>query len=284
MQKIDIHDINPYIRVARASRLRAGAVIQRRVIFDYELVYIESGRMRFMYNDIDYPCEPGCFILIRPGVPHSFHVADAELSQPHIHFDMSFAPDSTQVPISFQDLDKFTPTERLLIRRDLFEGYPYDPFVTFSDSKKALELFYDVVSVPRGTVTLPQKARLIELIHLLITDNFPECFANQQEPQYDVCAQLKAYMDAGQGTASTLTELEKQYSYSKYYLERQFKKAYGISLIAYRNEKRMQHARKLLETESVSDVAEELGFRSIYSFSRAFKKQFGICPSECRKK
>ena len=78
--------------------------------------------------------------------------------------------------------------------------------------------------------------------------------------------------------------LEKQYSYSKYYLERQFKKAYGISLIAYRNEKRMQHARKLLELESVSDVAEELGFRSIYSFSRAFKKQFGICPSECRKK
>ncbi len=91
--------------------------------------------------------------------------------------------------------------------------------------------------------------------------------------------QLKDYIDAGQGMTHTLDDLAKQFSYSKYYLERQFKKEYGVSLMAYRNQKRMELAQQLLKSRSVSAVADTLGFTSIYVFSRAFKQFFGVSPS-----
>lgn len=280
--KLNIHTINPYIRVAMHSRLRPGKVISRRVIFDYELIYIEEGKLRFMYDERIYLCEPGSFVLIRPGIPHSFQVGDAELSQPHIHFDMCFAPDSHAVPISFRDIPDFTAAEQSMIRPDFMKDYPRTPFVTFSEPHKALTLFYEIVSVPRDSRTLLQKARLTELLHLLIQDNFPECLEDSRENSYDVCAQIKAFIDAGQGITASLEDLEKQYSYSRYYLERKFKQTYGISLIAYRNARRMQRAKILLQTESVSATAEKLGFSSVYAFSRAYKKHYGVCPSQYR--
>jgi len=289
MSSINISAINPYIRlVYKSSILRAHSLIKRRIIFDYELLYAESGTMLLVYDDVEYRCEPGSFVLIRPGVSHSFHMQEEDFSQPHIHFDITYTPKSTQIPISFKDFDQLSPTEHAMVREDLFDGYPYYPFVNFSDKQKALELFYDIMSGPkggpRGNATLLQKARLMELLYLLIQDNYPDCLAEMPAPtQYDISTQLKAYIDAGQGLSSSLGDLEKQYSYSKYYLERRFKETYGISLIAYRNDKRMQVAKKLLEFKSVSSVAEELGFGSVCAFSRAFKKHHGYSPSDIRK-
>ena len=38
------HEINPYIRVAMPSRLPPFSRIKERVIYDYELIYVEQGR------------------------------------------------------------------------------------------------------------------------------------------------------------------------------------------------------------------------------------------------
>lgn len=278
MKPLSIYDVNPYIRIARASKLQPNYVIERRVIFDYELIYLEDGEMQFLYDGVIYDCRPGCFLLIRPGICHSFHVGNRELSQPHIHFDMTCNAQSSQIPISFRDLPQLSPKEREWIRPDVFARYPRQPFVTFSDNQQALALFYEIIRVPRGTVTLPQKAKLIQLIYLLLRDNFPDVLGQEQAEQFDVCSQLKAALDAGLGMTSGLSDLEEQYAYSRYALERQFRKRYGISIIAYRNQKRMEQAKKLLQTESVTAVAEQLGFGSIHAFSRAYKKHFGISP------
>ena len=42
----------------------------------------------------------------------------------------------------------------------------------------------------------------------------------------------------------------------------------------------MDIAKELLDTKSVTDTAKEIGYGSIYSFSRAFKTHFGMSPSE----
>jgi quercetin dioxygenase-like cupin family protein len=54
------------------SRISAGHNIARRVIYDYELVYIEKGTFNLIYDDISYRCTAGDIIFIRPGIPHSF--------------------------------------------------------------------------------------------------------------------------------------------------------------------------------------------------------------------
>ena len=279
---MDIHAINPYIRRAFHSVLSAGNEIKRRVILDYELLFVEQGEFVLQYDGREYICTRGQFVLIRPGVPHVFSGIEEDLYQPHIHFDMIYEENSTQVPVSFKDLPDLTPQERNMIRRDIFEGYPNDPFVSFTDREQALELFYGVIKKEQRS-NLSRRAKLMQLVDLLICDNYPDCFS-LVERKNDVARQLKDFLDAGQGMSAQLQDLEKQFSYSKYYLERQFKESYGISLMAYRNQIRMENARILLKTESVSAVAEKLGFSSVYVFSRAFRQYYGVCPTKANGK
>ena len=273
----DKHMLNPYIRVAMHSVLSAGTKIRRRIIFDYELLYIDGGEFILNYNDIDYKCTKGQFLLLRPGVSHSFTVTDSDLSQPHIHFDMFYSSKSIKTPINFKDRCDLSLNEVELIQTDVFDAYPQNPFVTFSDKPNAVKIFYSIISKTTES-ELVRKARLIQLIDMLISDNFQSCFLIEEQ-NYNIAHQLKDYIDTCQGFTSKLADYEKQFSYSKYHLERQFKKYYGISIVAYRNKKRMELAEKLLKTKSVSYVSEKLGFTSIYVFSRAFKEHFGISPS-----
>ena len=274
--------VNQYIRVAMQSVLRKDTEIARRIIFDYELIYIAHGEFILNYNETDYKCTKGQFILLRPGISHSFTVTDTDLSQPHIHFDITHMSDSRQIPVCFKDLKDIGREERKSIREDIFRKYPQTPFVIFSDKQTALEIFYSIVNHSRPS-SLSQKGLLVQLIDMIITDNFPEMFVDSTEFVYSIEEQVKDYLDAGQGLTSSLEDIANQFNYSKCHLEHRFKDRYGVSLIAYRNNKRMQSAKIMLVTQSVSAVAEKLGFSSIYVFSRAFKNNFGISPMDYKK-
>lgn len=274
---LDIAAINPYIRVAMHSVLPANHEIKRRIIFDYELIYIAEGKFIFNYNDVDYNCNAGQFILIRPGVPHSFLNIKSDLTQPHIHFDMTYTSDSTQVPVSFKDMSALTDKEKHWIREDVFCEYPKEPIVAFSDKIRTLNLFYKIIDSSASTLT--RKAKLIQLLEIMINDNY-SALLKEQPHTYCIEEQIKDYIDAGQCLTLKLDDIAKQFSYSKYYLDRRFKESYGLGIMAYRNEKRMQTAKEMLKYDTVSVVSAKLGFTSIYVFSRAFKNYFGISPTQ----
>ena len=278
---IEISKINPYIRVFMRSVLPAGTEIERRVIFDYELIFVEKGGFTLEYDGVDYPCFAGQFLLLRPDISHRFHGIGEDLSQPHIHFDITHAPDSGEVPVCFKDRDRLSERERGMLRPDVFGEYEKTPYVTFADERQARALFYECLD---PTLTpLMRKGKLTELLGRLIADNFPHALT-AAETALSVERQVKNYIDAGQGAALSLAALSRQFGYSKYYLERCFRERYGCGIIAYRNERRLQKARRLLETESVSAVAEALGYSSIYVFSRAYKNRFGTAPTAYKKK
>ena len=277
---LNISAVNPYIRKAIHSMIRATHTINRRIIFDYELLYVEDGEFRLRYNETDYRCTAGQFVLLRPGVAHSFHVGERNLMQPHIHFDVIHQSDSVHVPISFKDLPDMTEREKRYIRKDAFAPYPHEPLVHFADKQQALALFYEIVD-PSDVSPLVRKAKLTLLLDMLISGNFPGVFEQETAP-YCMEQQVKDYIDAGQGLSSNLDDLANQFNYSKYYLERRFQERYGIGVIAYRNDKRMQLAKTMLQTKTVSEVADALGFSSIYVFSRAFKNHFGFSPTNAK--
>ena len=276
---MNIHDINPYIRVAMPSRFPPNHQILERIIFDYELIYVEEGSFRFSYGKQTYLCSVGDFVFIRPGIAHSFRSTASGASQPHIHFDLTYMPDSRTVPVSFKNLPDMTAFERKMIRPDAFSDYPREPFVHFSDAPELLRLFYEVIDPRTPLHTLRKKALMTEIINRLIQDNFPACFSDEST-QLPPAAQLKAYIDAGQGLHSSLDDYESQFFYSKFYLERQFKQLYGTPIMAYQNKKRMEVARSMLSDRTVTDIAKELGYSSIHAFSRAFKSHFGVSPTE----
>ena len=281
MKSFDINLINPYIRTAIHSVIKAGREINRRVILDYELIYIKKGEFTLEYDGTDHNCKSGDFLFIQPGIRHSFKNINFDLSQPHIHFDMIYDDKSAKRFISFKDFDDLTECEKRLIHKDIFKGGKQTPFISFSNTQKALELFYTVIN-SNDKKQLKTRAAMLQITDMIIEDNLLSKTEYSGGYEYSVCQQIKDYIDSGQGLDTSLCEYEKQFSYSKYYIEKQFKKSFGTSLIAYRNKKRMELAKEMLKSYNISTVSERLGFSSIYSFSRAFKNHYGICPSKIK--
>ncbi len=79
-----------------------------------------------------------------------------------------------------------------------------------------------------------------------------------------------------------LNELCFLYSTNKTTLCRQFKAAYGMSVIDYIHTLRIRDAKKLLRNGeyNVTQIADMLGFSSVHYFSRLFKQATRLSPSE----
>lgn len=269
-----ISDVNPHIRVAMHSIIQND--IKRRVIYDYELIYVEKGEFEFVYNDVSHKCRGGEIIFICPGVPHSFVLHQTKVSQPHIHFDISYRFASEKIPVSFKDVCDMSMSERNFIHKNYFCGCQRSPFVLFRDKIGFEDLFFGIIERYNANDALTAKGMLTTLIAQLVRDNYPRCF--EEHERLSVEQQIKDYIDACQGFKMNLDDFSEQFSYNKFYMEKRFKESFGIGIIEYRNNKKLEYAVKLLETVSVTKAAEELGYGSVYSFSRAFKNFHGCSP------
>ncbi|GAB5551745.1 MAG: hypothetical protein Sapg2KO_13360 [Saprospiraceae bacterium] len=81
----------------------------------------------------------------------------------------------------------------------------------------------------------------------------------------------------------TVTFLATKLAMSKSSLLRQLKRLTGLSPSQYILEARLQKARQLIESNSlsyISEVAQAVGYANAKSFSRSFKKRFGETPSD----
>jgi AraC-like DNA-binding protein len=83
------------------------------------------------------------------------------------------------------------------------------------------------------------------------------------------------------GKSITIPSLSRQVGINECYLKKGFKEMFGKTIFMHLQELRMQRAKVLLKEEvSVTEVAAEVGYASISSFSTAFKKKVGVLPTE----
>ena len=83
----------------------------------------------------------------------------------------------------------------------------------------------------------------------------------------------------------SINELAERAGYSEYYFSRKFKQEMGCTLTEYIMREKIERAKVLLSTTSMSimDISIELSFNSRSYFSDTFQKNTGISPGEYRK-
>lgn len=83
----------------------------------------------------------------------------------------------------------------------------------------------------------------------------------------------------------SLSELSRIVGINEFKLKKQFKAAFKTTVFGYLADYRLGMASNFLKegNKTVGDIAYELGYSSPQHFSAAFRKKFGIAPSELRK-
>ncbi|MGB8166295.1 MAG: AraC family transcriptional regulator [Chthoniobacteraceae bacterium] len=82
----------------------------------------------------------------------------------------------------------------------------------------------------------------------------------------------------------TISDIANELGYSVSHLRAVFRDRLGVSLGRYMRESRLSEAAQLLQSSelNVSAIGERCGFESLYAFSRAFRKAYGIPPRAYR--
>ena len=95
---------------------------------------------------------------------------------------------------------------------------------------------------------------------------------------------INRYVRAHLSQAVTIGDIAADLGYSVSHLRAVFRDRLGVSLGRYMRESRLSEAAQLLQTSTfnVSEIGEKCGFESLYAFSRAFRKAYGIPPRTYR--
>ena len=96
----------------------------------------------------------------------------------------------------------------------------------------------------------------------------------------------KAYIASKAGERITLEDIAKAVHISPFHLSRTFRQHVGLTLHGYLVQLRLRNSLQLL-TDSAVDLMTlsiELGFSSHSHFSTAFRREFGLTPSEFRRR
>lgn len=104
----------------------------------------------------------------------------------------------------------------------------------------------------------------------------------KEKGQRELVSRIVDYLEAHLLEHPTLDRLCAEFTSSKTHLRAIFREHIGCGITEYigrlRIERAKQHIRE--ETYNVTEIAERLGYSSIHYFSRQFKKETGMAPSE----
>ncbi|MBD5526188.1 MAG: response regulator [Lachnospiraceae bacterium] len=111
-------------------------------------------------------------------------------------------------------------------------------------------------------------------------------YENKEKPTASLVEQAKMYIDAHYSKEISLDEVSREVNISPYYFSKLFKEETGGNFIDYVTTIRMEKAKELLSTtdKSMKEICSEVGYSDPNYFSRSFKKNVGITPTEYKER
>lgn len=131
------------------------------------------------------------------------------------------------------------------------------------------------------------ESKILELLALYLDEFLFENNEIRADSGLDAAAMerlrsAKAILDADIANAPSLAALSRMVNLNEFKLKNGFKKLFGMPVHAYIIDKRLEHARYLLEKQkiTVTEAAQTVGYSELGQFAGKFRRKYGVSPSE----
>ena len=232
-----------------------------------ELFAVYEGTLKFYLNEEIFPLGTGKFMLVNSNEIHSI-----------------FSPRENQTVVLQIPLTTFK------------KYYTDEKFIYFSHSSRLQdeevmhlirEMYRTYVEKPCG-YELKVQSQFYMLVYILVTkyrktDVNEEVIRNNRK--LDRLSVITAYMKEHYREDISLESLAENFGYSPTYLSRMFQKYAKTNYKIYLDNIRLEHAvKELMNTRMpIGEIAYGNGFPNSRAFAKAFRKRYGMLPSEYRK-
>ena len=232
-----------------------------------ELEYIDSGSVKHTVCDTEIELSSGGFILLDTDDFHKVEVTEGGRI-----FTVSMLPRLIS-PMLQRLLSKFTlPTVGIV---------PEEKRGEMSHSLKRIRhlLFNEEVA---------QEEKVMSYILIILSTALEysnPILKKKESGAYKHVTKATDYIQSHYSEDISLDDIARAVYVSANHLSKLFSEANGISVSQYLTEFRLEMARYAIisSDKSISDIAMECGFGSFSSFSRSWKRYYGISPREYKK-
>ncbi len=240
----------------------------------YELIVIEKGEIKYVCEEKVYYPHPGDIILIPPGELHMSEITAKETH--YVRNVFYFYPGSFSV-MGFESLSEF-----LRVRKN-------EHLFSLTEAGEKYELFgllhklADFLSDENDPFSSPMSFSAVLQIFCFLNKKLLSPKATASNLPENI-RKLKQYIDTNFAEIKSTVEIANSFFYSREYVSRLFRKHFDITISDYITKRRIIQAQKLLSNgKPITETAFGVGFCSLSSFVKAFRKETGVTPSVYRK-
>lgn len=254
--------------------LESGAYVPEHIQTCHEISFVVSGCGKFGTDNYDEKLKVGDIHVISEGCTHKIR-ADENFELRYVHFAFKFTEKAKEAGLS-----------------DVAEFYNNSPHTIVRDNGEVRTLFSMLID--EFFINPEHSAVIVDSIIKQVLIYVWRMFSLKHKAHF-IPAKSKdiiggtvygviRYIDSHICDVLSVKDIAEKFSYSSNYISHLVKSKTGMSLQKYIQNERTQYAKKLLcdKKSTITEVSRILNYDSPQAFSKMFRKQTGMLPSEYR--
>ena len=244
----------------------------------WKITRVLKGHGRILVEDTPFPVHEGSVILVHPAAVTTFEILSEELEIDNVLFDLSFLGNELEsLRDNFRFFDIFSDSFK---QKSSFAFYLQDTNPKITSLIGEMKREY---KARRTNYHIFLKAQLLELLILMQRGSEKMAHKSSQEQVADY---VTYFLEKNYKHALSIDLLAEKVHLTPNHLCSLYKKVTGKNIITVLNEIRLKQALALLTQSDlkISAIALECGFNDLSYFYRAFKKKYSFNPGEYRRK
>lgn len=266
-------EIDPFLRFAGTVQYKMTGNPVR--VTDARLFFVTGGGATLRTEEGSRELKENTLVYCPAGAAYDLSAPEG-IDMLVLNFDLSRAHSDAAKPISphSKDVPSFP-----VFRTKIDDSPLLNRIFTLTDAANEYSPMLEITREFHSSAPLSTEIAASLLKTLLLKIHRASC------PAHDAVKIVKDYVRSHYMQPVTNAEMARLAGYHEYYLNRVFKKETGKSIHQFLLDVRLNAIREKIRNSdlSLSEIAEETGFRSYPHMSGFFKERYGMTPREYRK-